>query len=64
MRHEEFEESKLKAIVKEIQQNYGVLSIETMKRANQENPGKYPSYKTFERKLGGIKNIKKSVNTY
>lgn len=64
MRHIEFEEMKLRQFVKEIQQIYGVLSIETLKKASLDYPEKYPSYKTFERKLGGIKNIKKNVHSY
>ena len=64
MRHEEYDENKMKAFIKEIQQIYGSLSVEVINRANAENPRKYPSYKTFERKLGGIKNIKKNVNSY
>ena len=64
MRHEEYDELKLKSLVKEIQQLYGSVSIDTMKRASTEHPEKYPSYKTFERKLGGIKNIKKNFQSY
>jgi len=64
MRHQEWETTKLKSLVKEIQQSYGVLSLKTLQQANTDNPEKYPSYKTFERRLGGMKNIKKDVNSY
>ncbi len=63
-RHEDFDENKLKGLIKEIRQLYGVLSIETLKRASEEHPNKFPSYKTFERKLGGIKNIKRNADSY
>lgn len=64
MRHEQFDENKLKTLVKEIKQIYGDMSIVVLKKASEEHPEKYPSYKTFERKLGGIKNIKKNIEGY
>lgn len=64
MRHEEYDELKLKNFAKEIRQEYGVMSLEVLKKASIEHPEKYPSYKTFERKLGGIKNIKKNIEGY
>ena len=64
MRHEEYDELKLKIIVKEIEKLYGEISLEILKKASKEHPEKYPSYKTFERKLGGIKNIKKNAVDY
>ncbi len=63
-RHEEYDELKLKNLIKEIAQLYGGMSVAILKRASTEHPEKYPSYKTFERKLGGIKNIKKNVEGY
>lgn len=63
-RHEDFDENKLKSLIKEIRQLYGSLSIEVLNRAFKEHPNKFPSYKTFERKLGGIKNIKKNADSY
>lgn len=63
-RYEEYDELKLKSLIKDIKQFYGVLSFETLKKASKEHPEKYPSYKTFERKLGGIKNIKKNEESY
>jgi len=63
-RYEEYDELKLKKLIKEIEQLYGILSIETLRKASSEYPEKYPSYKTFERKLGGIKNIKKNSGSY
>lgn len=63
-RHEDWDEIKLKDLIKEIKQLYGVLSIETLHKASQEHPDKFPSCKTFERKLGGIKNIKKNADSY
>lgn len=63
-RYEEYDELKMKQLVKEIRQLYNGLSLEILKKASVEHPEKYPSYKTFERKLGGIKNIKKNAVDY
>ena len=57
-RHEEWEEAKLKVLIGEIKQKYGVLSLETLKKAHESEPLRFPSYKTFERKLGNISIIK------
>jgi len=63
-RHEDYDEKKLKELVKEIQQRYVVLSVDTFNRANTENPERFPVFKTFQRKLGGIKDIKRNVVNY
>jgi hypothetical protein len=63
-RHEDYDEKKLKSLVKEIQQRYVVLSLETFNRANSENPERFPVFKTFQRKLGGIKDIKRDAGNY
>ncbi len=63
-RHEDYDVEKLKNLLKEINTVYGGVSIENLKKANVEHPEKFPSYKTYERKLGGIKNIKKEFSSY
>ena len=57
-RHEEWEVEKLKVLLIEIKNKYGVLSLETLKKAHENEPFRFPSYKTFERKLGNISRIK------
>ncbi len=57
-RREEYEEEDLIVMLTEIDTRYGDLTIETLKRAHIEFPDKFPTYKTFERRLGGIKKIK------
>ncbi len=64
MRHVIFDVEKIKAMLKEIKQVYGGISISILKQANIEHPEKYPSYKTVERKLGALKNIKKDIENY
>jgi hypothetical protein len=58
-RHETFETRQLEVLLGEIKEKYGVLSLETLKRANLEDPQRIPSYKTFIRKLGGIRTLVK-----
>jgi len=57
-RREEYQEEDLVAMLKEIDKKYGDLTIGTLKQAHLEDPEKFPTYKTFERRLGGIKKIK------
>ena len=56
---EQLDEEDLVSLLKEIKNKYGNISIKSLKQAHIDNPSKYPSYKTFERKLGGVKNIPK-----
>jgi predicted transcriptional regulator len=57
-RRETYEDEMLVAMLIEIDEKYGDLSIEILKKAHKESPDKFPTYKTFERRLGGIKKIK------
>ena len=57
-RRETFEEEELIAMLKAIDEKYGDITIGTLKQAHKEDPNKFPAYKTFERRLGGIKKIK------
>jgi hypothetical protein len=57
-RKEEYEEEDLIALLLEIDQHYGDITIATLKQAHLDLPDKFPNYKTFERRLGGIKKIR------
>lgn len=56
-RHEKWDIERLKVLLYEIKIKYGVLSLETLKKAHESEPFRFPSYKTFERKLGNIRQI-------
>lgn len=57
-RRETYYEEDLIAMLVEIDAKYGDLTIEFLKQAHIESPDKFPTYKTFERRFGGIKKIK------
>jgi hypothetical protein len=40
-----------------IEKKYGYIGIDTMKKARDDDPFTFPSYKMFERRLGGMKII-------
>ena len=57
-RKEIYEERDLVILLAEIDVKYGDLTIDILKQAHREAPDRFPSYKTFERRLGGIKKIR------
>jgi hypothetical protein len=57
-RREDYEEEQLLVMLAEIDVKYGDLTVEILKQAHRESPEKFPAYKTFERRLGGIKKIR------
>ena len=61
-RHAEFNDEELKEKLKQISSKYGSLSVDSLKKASKEDPKNFPSYKMFERRFGGIKNIKKLLS--
>ena len=50
-----FTDEELLEILAKIEVEYGFLGIETLQKAHKEKPFEYPSYKMFERRLGGFK---------
>jgi hypothetical protein len=59
-RHEEWSEKQLSDLLSEISNNQQI-TIGLLKKLALENPDKYPSYKTFMRKFGGLKKIKEKI---
>jgi hypothetical protein len=52
-----FTNDELVMILAKIEKIYGYIDLHTVNRAHSENPYEYPSYKIFERRLGGMKTI-------
>jgi hypothetical protein len=52
-----FTQDELIEILAQIEKKYGYIGIDTMKKAREEDPFNFPSYKMFERRLGGMKII-------
>lgn len=51
------EDEELMLLLYEIKQVYGDINIDCLKKAHKDDPFKFPSYKTFERRFGGVKQI-------
>jgi len=50
-------DEELVEILAWIEHKYGYIGIDTMNKAAQEHPIEIPSYKMFERRLGGMRAI-------
>ena len=61
-RHAEYSDEQLKGILQLISVKYGSISVDSLKKASKDKPTDFPSYKMFERRFGGIKNIKKILS--
>ena len=50
-----FKDEELYTILAQIEVEYGFLGIVTLQQAHREKPFEFPSYKMFERRLGGFR---------
>jgi len=50
-----FTDEELVEVLAKMEKTYGYIGIDTMQKAHNEEPFEYPSYKMFERRLGGMK---------
>ena len=57
-RHETFEIESLRVSLVEIKTKYGEISVQTIKKAHLNEPFRFPSYKTFQRRMGNIDKIR------
>jgi hypothetical protein len=62
-RHAEYTDEQLKEKLNSIVVKYGSLSVESLKKASEEDAEQFPSYKMFERRFGGIKTIKRMMSS-
>jgi hypothetical protein len=52
-----YTDEELIALLANIHIKYGYIGVDTMQKAYADAPFEFPSYKMFERRLGGMKNI-------
>lgn len=50
-----FKDEELLELLAQIEVQYGFLGVETLQKAHAEKPFEFPSYKMFERRLGGFR---------
>ncbi len=49
-----YENEELIELLAHIENEYGFIDIANMKKAHQDDPYRFPSYKMFERRFGGM----------
>jgi hypothetical protein len=52
-----YQDEDLMILLYEINKRYGYVSVETMQMAHEDDPYRYPSYKMFERRFGGVRKM-------